>query len=110
MSSGHHSCGSIEHRSEVVPVSQLGFPGGDAHPHRQLQRPLCGHREAGFVAEVQAVCRKLKALCGTTAHALFETCTATAVMEAGKVTPSGVRGWITVTVWRPVHRVQLADS
>ena len=40
MSSGHHSCGSIEHRSEVVPVSQLSLAGCQSHAHRQLQLPL----------------------------------------------------------------------
>src|SRR6516165_6759524 len=40
MSRGHHSCGSIEHRSEVVPVSQLGLAGCQSHSHRQLQLPF----------------------------------------------------------------------
>ena len=40
MSSGHHSCGAIEHRSEVVPVAQLGLAGCQTHSHRQLQLPL----------------------------------------------------------------------
>ena len=40
MSRGHHSCGSIEHRSEVVPVSPLGLPGCQSHSHRQLQLPF----------------------------------------------------------------------
>ena len=40
MSSGHHPRGSIEHRSEVVPVSQLGLAGRQSHSHRQLQLPL----------------------------------------------------------------------
>ena len=44
MPGGHHSCGSIEHRTEVVPIAQLGFAGRNPHPHRQLQRPLRGHR------------------------------------------------------------------
>jgi hypothetical protein len=36
----HHSCGAIEHRTEVVPVSQLGLAG--CQSHRQLQLPLRG--------------------------------------------------------------------
>jgi hypothetical protein len=40
MCSGHHSCGSIEHRSELVPVAQLGLAGCQSHSHRQLQLPL----------------------------------------------------------------------
>ena len=40
MSSGHHSCGSIEHRSEVIAVAQLRLAGCQSHSHRQLQRPL----------------------------------------------------------------------
>ena len=42
--SGHHACRTVEHRAEVVAPSQFGFAGRDAHPHRQLQRPLRGHR------------------------------------------------------------------
>ena len=41
---GHHPRSPIEHRTEVVGPPQLGFAGRDAHPHRQLQRPLRGHR------------------------------------------------------------------
>jgi hypothetical protein len=40
---GHHPRGAVEHRAEVVRLSQLGFAGRDPHAHRQLQRPLCGH-------------------------------------------------------------------
>jgi aspartate aminotransferase-like enzyme len=47
-----------------------------------MARPLVGHRESGFVAEVQAVCTRLKSLFATEAHAIFETCPATALMEA----------------------------
>ena len=44
MAGRHHSRGAIEHRAEVVVSAQFGLAGGDAHPHRQLQRPLRGHR------------------------------------------------------------------
>jgi hypothetical protein len=40
MPGGHHACGSIEHRPEIVPVSQLGLAGCQSHSHRQLQLPL----------------------------------------------------------------------
>jgi len=40
MSSGHHLCGTIEHRSEVIPISQLGLAGCQSHSHRQRQLPL----------------------------------------------------------------------
>jgi len=48
-----------------------------------MSMPLIGHRSARFVEEVQAVCRKLKPLFLTEAHALWENCPATALMEAG---------------------------
>src|SRR5271155_1083552 len=44
MPGSHHPCGPVEHRTEVVGPPQLGFAGRDAHPNRQLQRPLRGHR------------------------------------------------------------------
>ena len=44
MPGGHHPRRAVEHRAEVVPVPQLGLTGRDAHPHRQLQRPLSGDR------------------------------------------------------------------
>jgi aspartate aminotransferase-like enzyme len=47
-----------------------------------MATPLVGHRSAGFVAEVKAVCQKLKDVYRTRAHAVFETCPATALMEA----------------------------
>jgi len=37
---GHHSCGSVEDRAEVVCVAQFSFAGRQSHPHRQLQLPL----------------------------------------------------------------------
>ena len=40
----HHPRRAIQHRSEVVAVAQLCLTGRDAHPHRQLQRPLCSDR------------------------------------------------------------------
>jgi hypothetical protein len=44
MSGGHHPCGPVEHRSEVVSVAQFGFTGGNPYPHRQLKCPLCRER------------------------------------------------------------------
>jgi choline dehydrogenase-like flavoprotein len=41
---GHHPRSTVEHRTEVVGPAQLGFAGRDAHPHRQRQLPLRGHR------------------------------------------------------------------
>jgi hypothetical protein len=41
---GHHPCRTIEHRAEVVRLAQLGLAGRQTHAHRQLQRPLRGHR------------------------------------------------------------------
>ena len=41
---GHHPRRTVEHRTEVVPVAQLGLAGRQPHPHRQLQRPLRSHR------------------------------------------------------------------
>ena len=40
----HHPRRTVEHRTEVVPVPQLGLTGRHAHPHRQLQRPLRSDR------------------------------------------------------------------
>jgi len=47
-----------------------------------MAAPLVGHRSQGFVAVVQDVCRQLAPLFATAAHAAFETCPATALMEA----------------------------
>jgi len=44
MAGRHHSRCPIEHGSEELVVAQFGFARGDAHPHRQLHRPLRGHR------------------------------------------------------------------
>ena len=44
VSGRHHPCGPIQNRSEIVALSQFGFAGRQPHPHRQLQRPLRGHR------------------------------------------------------------------
>ena len=37
---GHHPRCTVEHRTEVVPIPQLGLTGRQPHPHRQLQ-PRC---------------------------------------------------------------------
>ncbi len=47
-----------------------------------LATPLVGHRSQGFVAAVQDVCQRLRPLFRTAQHAAFETCPATALMEA----------------------------
>jgi hypothetical protein len=41
---GHHACGAIQNRSEVVALTQLGLAGRQPHPHRQFECPLRGHR------------------------------------------------------------------
>ena len=48
-----------------------------------LSMPLMGHRSKEFVACVQEVCSRLLHLFDTKAHAAFETCPATAMMDAG---------------------------
>ncbi len=48
-----------------------------------LAQPLVGHRSAAFVAVVQDVCQRLRALFLTAEPAAFESCPATALMEAG---------------------------
>ena len=67
--------------------SPLLFIPGPVEVDRELRdimsMPLIGHRSKPFVAEVTAVCDKLKALYLTSAYALFENCPATALMEAG---------------------------
>lgn len=47
-----------------------------------MSTPLVGHRSAGFIAVVQDVCARLGALFKTAEPAVFENCTATALMEA----------------------------
>ena len=56
-----------------------------------MSTPLVGHRSAGFVAATQDVCARLKPLFQTAAHAAFETCPATALMEAAirNLVPNG---------------------
>ena len=44
MTRGHHSRRTVEHRAEIVVVSQFGLAGRDAHPNRQFQLPLRGDR------------------------------------------------------------------
>lgn len=58
-----------------------------------LAQPLVGHRSAGFVAIVQDVCQRLRGLFLTAQPAAFETCAATALMEAGirNLVPRGGR-------------------
>ncbi|MBL9078759.1 MAG: alanine--glyoxylate aminotransferase family protein [Planctomycetes bacterium] len=58
-----------------------------------LAMPVVGHREARFVAVAQDVCRRLGWLYQTRQHAAFETCPATALMEAAirNFVPAGAR-------------------
>ncbi len=58
-----------------------------------LAMPLLGHRDPKFVATVQDVCQKLRRLFLTEQHAAFETCSATALMEAAirNLVPRGGR-------------------
>ena len=44
MPGGHHPRRTVQHRTEVIPLAQLGLAGRQPHPHRQLQRPLRSHR------------------------------------------------------------------
>jgi hypothetical protein len=37
---GHHPCGAVEHRAEIVTVAQLSLPGRNTHSHRQLKSEL----------------------------------------------------------------------
>ena len=47
-----------------------------------MSMQLLGHRDPKFVATVQDVCAKLKALFLTSQNVAFETCAGTALMEA----------------------------
>ena len=44
MPGGHHPRSSVEHRTEISTLAQLGFPGRQPHPYRQLKLRLRGHR------------------------------------------------------------------
>jgi aspartate aminotransferase-like enzyme len=54
----------------------------DAELRERMAVPLVGHRDAGFVQVVQDVCRRLAELYRTRQAAAFESCPATALMEA----------------------------
>ena len=54
----------------------------DAELRAILSRPQVGHRQKVFIDETIAICGKLRALYRTSQHALYETCPATALMEA----------------------------
>ncbi|MEO6594952.1 MAG: aminotransferase class V-fold PLP-dependent enzyme [Planctomycetota bacterium] len=58
-----------------------------------MAMPLIGHRDPKFTAVVQDVCAKLRSLFLTAQPAAFETCPATALMEAGvrNLVPRGGR-------------------
>jgi len=55
----------------------------DAELREIMAMPMVGHRGTKFVAIVQDVCKRLGALYQTKELAAFETCPATALMEAG---------------------------
>ncbi len=65
----------------------------EAELRQLMAMPMVGHREPQFVAIVQDVCRKLSALYQTKELAAFESCPATALMEAGirNLVPRGGR-------------------
>lgn len=65
----------------------------DAELRSIMAMPMLGHRDAKFVAVVQDVCQQLHTLFATAQHAAFETCAATALMEAGirNLVPRGGR-------------------
>ncbi len=58
-----------------------------------MAMPLVGHRDPRFVAVVQDVCTKLRSLYLTAQPAAFESCPATALMEAAvrNLVPRGAR-------------------
>lgn len=65
----------------------------EAELRQLMARPLVGHREPQFVAVVQDVCQRLRSLYLTSQNAAFESCPATALMEAGirNLVPRGGR-------------------
>jgi aspartate aminotransferase-like enzyme len=65
----------------------------DAELRAIMAQPLVGHRSAAFVAVVQDVCRRLCDLFLGAEPAAFETCAATALMEAAirNLVPPGGR-------------------
>lgn len=65
----------------------------DAELRQMLAMPLLGHRDQRFVDVVRDVCARLGWLYRTRQHAAFETCPATALMEAAirNLVPRGGR-------------------
>jgi len=65
----------------------------EAELRQMMAMPMVGHREPQFVAVVQDVCQKLRSLYQTTEPVAFESCPATALMEAGirNLVPRGGR-------------------
>lgn len=65
----------------------------DEELRRIMAMPLLGHRNPKFVAVVQDVCERLRGLFLTAQATAFETCPATALMEAGirNLVPRGGR-------------------
>ena len=79
---GHHPVLFIPGPTEV-----------DLELRQIMAMPLVGHRDPKFVAVVQDVCTKLRALYLTGQPAAFESCPATALMEAAvrNLVPRGGR-------------------
>lgn len=44
MTDRYHPCRPVQRRTEIVLAALLDLTGGDAHPYRQPQQPLCIHR------------------------------------------------------------------
>ena len=65
----------------------------EAELRQIMAMPLVGHRDPKFVAVVQDVCQKLRSFYLTAQSAAFETCSATALMEAAvrNLVPRGGR-------------------
>jgi len=41
VTSGHHSCCTIEHGTEVIALLRIGFAGRDTNPYRQPEATAC---------------------------------------------------------------------
>jgi len=65
----------------------------DEELRQLMSMPLMGHRSADFVTAVREVCQLLGEVFRCESHLAFETCPATALMEAGlrNLVPSGAR-------------------
>jgi aspartate aminotransferase-like enzyme len=70
--------GMVDHPVLFIP----GPTEVDEELRQIMAMPLLGHRDPKFVATAQDVCTKLRSLYLTSQHAAFESCPATALMEA----------------------------